>query len=137
MEGIHEEGEAVHLNSEMVKWSWQKRLNSFKYALKGIAFMVRTQHNAWIHSTAALLVIFSSFYFQISRIEWLFVILSIGLVFMAELINTSIETLTNIVSPQKQEMAGRVKDLAAGAVLVAAFTALIIGIIIFIPKIFG
>ena len=96
--------------------------------------MLKTQHNAWIHAVAAVIVIFLSFYFIISRIEWLFVIGSIGFVFVAELINTSIEILTDIVSPQKQEKAGLVKDVAAGAVLVAAITALVIGLIIFIPK---
>ena len=102
----------------------------------GLVLMMKTQHNAWIHFMAALLVIFLSFWFKISGMEWMFVILAIGLVFMAELTNTAMETMIDIVSPEKQEKAGRVKDLAAGSVLVAAITALIIGLIIFIPKIF-
>ena len=118
------------------KWSWIRQLKSFQYAFQGVVFMVKTQHNSWIHCVAALAAILLSFYFRINRIEWLFIVFSIGLVFLTELINTALEALTDIVSPEKHEMAGRVKDLAAGAVLIAAITALIIGLIIFIPKIF-
>ena len=108
---------------------------SFKYAFQGLCHMLKTQHNAWIHIAAMVTVICLSFYFRISRTEWIFVIFAIGFVFAAELINTALERLTDIVSPEKQAQAGQVKDLAAGAVLVAAITALIIGLIIFIPKI--
>ena len=119
-----------------IKWSGKRRLMSFKYAFQGLQHLLKSQHNAWIHSLAAVIVTCFSFYFRISRTEWIFVIFAIGFVFAAELLNTALERLTDIVSPEKQARAGQVKDLAAGAVLVAAITALIIGLIIFIPKIF-
>ena len=120
----------------MRKWSVKSQLRSFGFAFKGLKWMMGTQHNAWIHLFAAVAAILFSIYFSISRIEWLFVILSIGLVFMAEMFNTAIEFLTDIVTPQFNEKAGKVKDIAAGAVLVAALIALIIWVVIFIPRFF-
>jgi diacylglycerol kinase (ATP) len=124
------------MKEETDKWSWKKRMKSFQYAFQGLIHMMKTQHNAWIHGMFAIAVIILSFYFKISKIEWLFIVSAIGLVFVTEFINTALETIVDIVSPEKQEKAGRAKDLAAGAVLVAAITALIVGLIIFIPRIF-
>lgn len=99
--------------------------------------MIRTQHNAWIHLAAALLVIFAGFYFSISEIEWIAVTLAIGFVFSAEAFNTSIEWLVDKISPEYDPVAGKIKDVAAGAVLIAAIAAAVTGIIVFYPKIFG
>ena len=96
--------------------------------------MFRTQHNSWIQAGIAAIAIFLGFYLNISRIEWLFIIISIVLVFMAELLNTAIETLVDLLSPERNEKAGRIKDLAAGSVLLASIMALAVGIIIFLPK---
>jgi diacylglycerol kinase (ATP) len=115
-------------------FSWKMRLKSFSYAFKGIGFMFRTQHNSWFQAGFAVMAVFLGFYLKISRLEWLFIILCIGLVFMAEMLNTAIETLVDLVSPEKNEKAGRIKDLAAGSVLVIAFMAFVIGVIIFLPK---
>ena len=112
-------------------------MKSFACAFQGLFLMIKTQHNAWIHCLATIMVIFFSLYFKISLTEWILVIFVVGFVFAAELINTAFERLTDLVSPEKQEKAGQVKDLAAGAVLVAAITALIIGLIIFLPKVYG
>lgn len=81
-----------------------------------------------------ILVIFFSFLLQISNLEWLIVIFCIGLVLTAEIFNSAIEVLTDIVSPESNPRAGLVKDMAAGAVLIAAITSAIIGLIIFVPK---
>lgn len=81
-----------------------------------------------------ILVIFFSFLLQISTLEWLIVIFCIGLVLTAEIFNSAIEVLTDIVSPESNPRAGLVKDMAAGAVLIAAITSAIIGLIIFVPK---
>jgi diacylglycerol kinase len=86
-----------------------------------------------IHALAALLAIVAGFALSITAIEWCLIIGCIGLVFMAEVFNTAIETLTNLVSPEFNPLAGKTKDLAAGAVLIAAITAAVIGIIIFLP----
>ncbi len=111
-------------------------LLSFKYAIKGIYLLLATQRNARIHLSAMVLVIFGGFYFSISTSEWIAVIISIGIVFAAEAFNTTIEKLVDMVSPEFNKSAGRIKDVAAGAVLFTAIAAAIVGIIIFGPKLF-
>jgi len=117
------------------KFSFQSRLTSFKYAVRGILSAFRHQYNIRIQIAIAILAVLSGFYFSLSDVEWTVLILTIALVLSLEMINTAIEYLVNIVSGEYNPDAGRVKDIAAGAVLVAAIFALIIGLIIFIPKI--
>ena len=115
-------------------FSLKMRLKSFQYAFKGIAYMFRTQHNSWIQTGIAAIAVFLGFYLRISRLEWVIIIMSIALVFTAELLNTAIETLVDLISPEKNEKAGRIKDLAAGGVLFISLASLIAGILIFLPK---
>jgi len=110
-------------------------LSSFKYAFNGIGYLLQTERNARIHFIAALCVIVAGYWFELSPAEWLFLFFSIGLVISAELFNTSIEKLTDLAEPERNPLAGKVKDLAAGGVLVAALTAAVTGLIIFIPHI--
>ena len=117
------------------RFSIKKRLKSFGFACNGIARTIVSQHNMWIHLVAALLVVASGFLLKINRVEWLFVIFAIGMVLSAEIFNSAIEVLTDLVSPGKDPKAGLVKDMAAGAVLVAAITSAVIGLLIFAPKI--
>jgi diacylglycerol kinase len=112
-----------------------ERSRSFKYAFAGIIHTFRTQPNVWIHALAMIIVVFAGFLLKISLIEWTLVIIAIGVVITTEILNTAIEKLVDLVSPERQEKAGIVKDLSAAAVLIASFMALIIGCIIFIPKI--
>lgn len=114
----------------------KKRLNSFKYAFNGIVELVRSQPNAKIHLAFTCIVIAGGFFFQISTTEWCLSILSIALVLSAEAFNTSLEYLTDLVSPDYHELAGKTKDVAAGAVLISAIGAAIVGSIIFLPKVF-
>ncbi len=86
-----------------------------------------------LHVLSAFAVLALGFAFGVSKTEWCLLVGSIGLVVTAEIINTAIETVVNLVSPDFNQLAGRAKDLAAGAVLVAAFTAALIGTIIFLP----
>ncbi len=116
-------------------FSFRQRLHSFRYAFRGILFMVKTQHNFWIHLTIAVLVIIAGFLFSISLTEWALVVFAIGLVLSAEAFNSAIEQLTDLASPNIHPKAGRVKDLAAGAVLLTAMAAALIGLLIFVPKI--
>lgn len=111
------------------------RLKSFVYAFEGIVDFIKFEHQALMHASAALLVVVSGFYFDISNLEWVGVVFAIGLVFVSEMLNTAIEKLTDMVSPQINPQAKIVKDLAAGAVLIASLTAFSIGLIIFLPKI--
>lgn len=116
------------------KFSLRKRLNSFKYAFNGLRILFNEEHNARIHLLATLLVIFLGFFYKISNLEWVSILLSIGLVFSMEIINTAIENLADFVSPERNEKIKKVKDLAAAGVLVSAVVALFVGLLIFVPK---
>lgn len=108
----------------------------FTFAWNGLVHFFRTQRNARIHAIIALMVIILGWLLTLSIWEWIVVVVCIGLVFSAELFNTSIEALTDLLSPGYNKKAGMVKDLAAGGVLVAAIAAAVAGLIIFIPKIY-
>jgi diacylglycerol kinase len=113
-----------------------KRLfRSFGFAWKGIKSVITTEINMRIHLTVAILVVAAGFLFRISHFEWIAVILCIGMVFSAEMLNTSIETLVDKVSPHKDPLAGKTKDIAAGAVFITAIISVIVGILVFLPKI--
>lgn len=115
----------------------RKRLRSFKFAFNGIKLLITKEHNAWIHCFAAVCTVIAGFYFDISSSEWIAVVFAIGTVLAAEAVNSSIEAIADLVSPGYNEAIKRTKDLAAGAVLILAISAAIVGLIIFIPKIKG
>ena len=134
----------VRINSIEImekKTEIQKRLDSFGYAFKGVKDLFLTQRNAQIHLTISIIVIVAAYFFNISKTEWLICILLIGLVLAAEAINTALEYLTDLVSPDYHELAGKSKDVAAAGVLLLAIVAAIIGVSIFwqpvIELIFG
>ena len=110
------------------------RVASFGFALRGLWILVATQANARIHAVATLLVIGAGFWFALTRMEWCAVVAAIGLVWIAEGLNTALEFLTDLVSPEHHPLAGKAKDVAAGAVLAASIAAAVIGAIIFGPK---
>lgn len=112
----------------------RKRINSFKYAFAGIYDLFKTQPNAWIHLIAAITVITLGFFFSISTTEWCLLVFAITLVISAEAFNTALEHITDLVSPDYHELAGRTKDVAAAGVLIAAMGTIVLGIIIFLPK---
>jgi len=94
----------------------------------------RQEHNLWIHALAAVAAIAMGFLLHISALEWTVIVLVIAGVFASEFFNSAIENLVDLCSPDFDERAGRIKDMAAGAVLIAALGALAAGLIIFIPK---
>ncbi len=109
-------------------------LKSFYHAGEGIISAFFSERNMKIHVWMMILVIFSGFYFQISNMEWLICLLLFGVVISAEIMNTAVETVVDLVSPEKNPKAKLAKDLSAGAVLVVALVAAIIGFLIFFPK---
>lgn len=115
----------------------RKRLRSFRYAFNGIRLLIAKEHNAWIHCFAAVCVIIAGILLEISKMEWIAVVIVIGAVLAAEAVNSAMEALADFVSPEYSEAIKRTKDLAAGAVLLMAITAAIVGIIIFLPKMFA
>ena len=115
----------------------KERLQSFKYALKGIRLLFLSETNAKIHLAFTFLVIAGGLFFSVSTIEWCLLVLAIAMVLCAEGMNTAIEYLTDLVSPNFHELAGKTKDVAAGAVLVTAIGATVVGCMIFLPKIWA
>ncbi|MDR0811898.1 MAG: diacylglycerol kinase family protein [Paludibacter sp.] len=116
-------------------FSFKKRLKSFAYAFNGLKILLKEEHNARIHLVITILVVVAGFVFKISDYEWTAVLLCIGLVFSLEIINSALENLCDFVSPQKHEIIKKVKDLSAAAVLFSAIISVIIGGIVFLPKI--
>ena len=115
------------------KFSIRDRIRSFKYAWDGIRYFARTAHNGWIHYIIALLVITLGIYFRLEKLEWLWLIQAIFIVFITEFINSAIEENVNLVTEEHHEKAKRSKDLAAAAVLLSAIYAIIIGLYVFYP----
>ena len=115
----------------------KKLRNSFKYAFQGIEEAWKTEQNLKIHFMIMALVIIAGFIFKISLMEWMVCLLLFAIVISLELINTAIETTVDIAMPEINEKAKYAKDIAAGAVLFSAMISIIIGLIIFLPKIFG
>ena len=113
----------------------KKRIESFGYAFKGIAILFQTQINARIHLTALLVVLVAGFFFKINNTEWCLIALASASVLAAEAMNTAVEFVVDLVSPQYHDLAGKAKDVAAAAVLLIVFGAICVGLIIFIPKI--
>jgi diacylglycerol kinase (ATP) len=117
-------------------FSIKDRIKSFGYALEGLRSFFKTQHNAWIHVLATFVVIVAGFIFKVSPKEWIALCFAIALVFISELFNTAIEFLCDKISPEIDPKIKLVKDISAAAVLIAAMVALVIGAIVFVPKVF-
>ena len=119
--------------SEVRPFQFTGRIRSFRHALVGIIRMIHCQHNAWIHATATLIVVTAGFFFRVSAADWCWIILAISIVWTAEALNTAFEFLADAASPEFHPLVRDAKDVAAGAVLLTAIAAFIIGIIIFWP----
>lgn len=110
-------------------------VQSFVDAGRGVRTVLRTEWNFRIHFAIFILIIASGFFFGISAGEWLAIVLSAGLVFMAEVFNTALEYLADAVHPEVDRGIGMAKDAAAGGVLIAAVAAALVGAIVFLPKV--
>jgi diacylglycerol kinase len=115
-------------------FSFKARIMSFKHAFIGIAEFFQTEHNALIHLVVAIAAIGIGIWLSVSRIEWVVIIFLIGIVFMAELFNTAIEKLGDSITKDYNQSIKKAKDFSAAAVFIAALTAVVIGLIIFIPR---
>jgi diacylglycerol kinase len=109
------------------------RLRSVNCAIHGILIMLKSQHNAWIHAAATVAVIVFGFTVGLTAAEWCWIVLAIVSVWTAEALNTAFEFLTDVASPAFHPIAGKAKDVAAGAVLLAACGAAAIGLLVFGP----
>ncbi len=111
----------------------RSRLESFRYAFAGLWYVLRTQRNAWIHAIATVGVISLGLWLQIGLRDWAILILAIFVVWLAEIINTALEAITDLASPQVHPLARVGKDVGAGAVLLASITAFVLGLLVLLP----
>ena len=118
---------------EVATFSLADRARSFRYAFSGIGYMLRSQHNAWVHLAITVAVCLAGWWFGISAADWRWLIVAIVLVWVAETMNTAFEYLCDVVSPEFHVSVARAKDIAAGAVLICAGGAALIGISTFWP----
>ena len=133
MDAKNPEPQTKRKKPSAIKRFFNSRRNSFKYAGRGIGYAIRTQKNAWIHSVMTVVVLLVSLWLGLSRIEWVAILLVIGMVWMAEFLNTSLESVVDMTSPERHPLAQVGKDVAAGAVLFAAIISVIVGILILGP----
>ncbi|MGW8122099.1 diacylglycerol kinase family protein [Roseivirga echinicomitans] len=118
------------------KFSVLARLKSFKFAFQGLWQALRNEHNFRVHLFAAVWVVLLGLYLDLTLYEWLWIVVAITLVLVAELFNSSIEKLVDLVAPEFNPKAGMIKDMAAAAVLITAIAAIVIGTLIFYPYFF-
>ena len=116
---------------------WRARLRSFRFAARGVREMIRAGGNARIHFAATIAVIIAGVVLKVTAGEWSALVLAIGLVWAAEGLNTAIEILANRISREHDELIGRAKDAAAGAVLLAAIAAAIVGLLVLGPRVWA
>jgi len=115
----------------------RSRIESFGHAFRGWGYVLKTQHNAWIHAFVAVLVFIVAFWLKLPARDLAVLILTVTMVFTAEFINTAIEAVVDLASPQKHPLARVGKDVGAAAVLIAALAAILIGLLILGPPLWG
>ena len=109
------------------------RVLSFRYAFAGWWHVIRTQRNAWIHALVNVFVVMLGLWLQLSTRDWAVIVLAIAMVWTAEFINTALEAIVDLASPERSELARRSKDVGAAAVLIAAICSVVIGLLILGP----
>ncbi len=115
----------------------RSRWHSFGHAFRGWGYVLRTQRNAWIHAVIAAVVLVLSIWLHLDPLEWAIIILTMAMVFTAEFLNTAIEAVVDLASPEKHPLAKVGKDVGAGAVLIAAIAAVFVGLLILGPRLWA
>jgi diacylglycerol kinase len=121
---------------EQKAWREVKYSQKFLNAFRGMYIVYKTTRHLFIHIISAILTVFFGFYFQVSGLEWIALIFAIGFVLVSEAFNTAIEIDIDLTSPEYHPFARDTKDVAAAAVLLSVFVAILVGLIVFLPKIF-
>ena len=116
----------------MIKF-FRSRLHSIKFAIEGWWYVITTQKNTWVHSVVSILVIAMGFWLRLSLVNWAVIVLTIAFVWVVEAINTALEVLTDLLSPEYSHLAKASKDVSAAAVLIAAAASVVIGLLILGP----
>lgn len=118
-------------------FSFRERAGSFRHAFSGLGFMLRTQHNAWLHAVATLLAVAAGVALGLGAADWKWLVLTIVMVWVAETMNTAFEHLCDVVSPDHHASVKVAKDVAAAAVLICALGAVVMAWLIFAPYLFA
>jgi len=116
------------------KFTIKSRLKSFRFALRGLGSLLKYEHNSRIHLIAAIVAVILGIILKINLLEWSVLVIVIGMVFIAELVNSSLESLADHIDTEWNEFIMKSKDYSAAAVLISAIIALVVGCIIFLPK---
>ncbi len=116
---------------------FQSRARSFRYAFAGWWYVIRTQRNAWVHMLASVMVVVLGFWLQLTARDWAMIVVAIAMVWTSEFINTALEAVVDLASPQQHRLARVGKDVGAAAVLIAAFASAIIGFLILGPPLWA
>jgi diacylglycerol kinase len=119
------------------RFAVNQRARSFGYALGGIAFVLRTQHNAWIHAAISIAVVVLAAWLGVSLLEWAILFLAMLAVWVAEFVNTAVEATVDLITEDRQPLAEVAKDVAAGAVLLAAAGSVIVGLLVLGPPLWS
>jgi diacylglycerol kinase len=129
--------ESVDNIPKIKKKGFKRFCNSFKYSFDGLKYGYLNEQSLTIHISVAIIVIFAGIFLQISQMQWLFILMCIGIIMATELINTSIEATIDLISPEYNQLAKIAKDTASAAVFVFSVVALSGGLLIFLPKLFA
>lgn len=121
------------MNRTTPPFTFSGRVRSMQYAFTGIRDLLATQHNAWIHAIATMLVFCAAWVLDVAAIQWCVLILAVSAVWVAEGLNTAFELICDVVCPESHPLVKRAKDIAAGAVLLSALGAVGVGLVIFLP----
>jgi diacylglycerol kinase (ATP) len=125
--------EQKHVGHKNQGFSFSARVQSFKWAFRGVGIMLKSQQNAWIHAVASVLVLITGAFFCLTAQQWCWLVLAIMAVWTAEALNTALELLADAATPEFHPLVEKAKDVAAGAVLISAMGSVVIGIIVLGP----
>ena len=125
--------EHIYDRASSERFSITGRIKSFRYAIQGIILMVKSQHNAWLHATASVVVMLVAAFFRLSAGEWCWMVIAIMAVWTAEALNTAFEFLADVASREFHPLVEKAKDVAAGAVLISSCGSVVIALLILGP----
>ena len=123
--------------NDYTNFSFTGRLRSFRYAISGLILMLRSQHNAWVHLVATLTTICIGLFLELAKSDWALLLSVIIVVWVAEALNTAFELLCDVTNPEFHPVVKQAKDVSAGAVLISAIGAVIVGLIVFVPHVYS
>jgi diacylglycerol kinase len=123
-----------HAGMKSTKFTVSARLRGFRHAFRGLKWLVKEEHNAWIHLAVTIVLIPACIWLRLTPAEWIIIIFCIGLVLSMELVNSAVERLADRIDTGPDQLIGQAKDMAAAAVLISAVCSAIIGLIILVPK---